>query len=146
VIIEVTISWDNNRWHYKSHYRMWNLWNTQYYVCLFVWLLLLLWKDSSGVNMCNEIHRLMHSLCENSSIQRETCCSVFIRRSYNEQLQSLTAEFNISETCYLTHPIHRASNPRFSLKWFTHVTEVYIWELNWQSLYTLGTIYYIFIS
>jgi len=68
------------------------------------------------------INWLMRSLCQNSSIQTEPDCSVFIR-SYNEQLQSLTVEFDISETCYITH---RASNPLFGLRWFTHVTEVYI--------------------
>ena len=71
------------------------------------------------------MHRLMRSLCQNSSIQTEPGCSVFIR-SYNEQLQSLTPEFDISETFYITHPIHRASNPLFGLRWFTHVTQVYI--------------------
>ncbi|CAK8571945.1 unnamed protein product [Lathyrus sativus] len=38
-------------------------------------------------------------------------------------LQSLAAEFNISETCFLT-PIHGTSVPRFGLRWFTPTTEV----------------------
>ncbi|XP_061346598.1 uncharacterized protein LOC133292224 [Gastrolobium bilobum] len=48
-------------------------------------------------------------------------------------LQSVAAEFNISETCYLTriaesddnlNSLHGNSNPRFHLRWFTPVTEV----------------------
>lgn len=41
-------------------------------------------------------------------------------------LQSLAAEFNISETCFLT-PITVSDDryfPRFRLRWFTPVTEV----------------------
>ncbi|CAN1352797.1 Uncharacterized isomerase BH0283 [Linum perenne] len=38
-------------------------------------------------------------------------------------LQSLAAEFNISETCYLT-PVTPSANPRFRLRWFTPVGEV----------------------
>jgi PhzF family phenazine biosynthesis protein len=42
-------------------------------------------------------------------------------------LQAVAAEFNISETCYLT-PITTdvavTSNPRFRLRWFTPVAEV----------------------
>ncbi|XVF80405.1 hypothetical protein PTKIN_Ptkin15bG0067900 [Pterospermum kingtungense] len=39
-------------------------------------------------------------------------------------LQALTAEFNISETCYLTRIIDSASpNHRFRLRWFTPVAE-----------------------
>ena len=40
-------------------------------------------------------------------------------------LQSVAAEFNISETCYLT-PVanHESENPRFGLRWFTPVAEV----------------------
>ncbi|KAK9057280.1 hypothetical protein SSX86_022115 [Deinandra increscens subsp. villosa] len=40
-------------------------------------------------------------------------------------LQSVAAEFNISETCYLI-PIleHDSVNPRFNLRWFTPVAEV----------------------
>lgn len=41
----------------------------------------------------------------------------------DEWLQSLAAEFNISETCFLT-PIHGTSVPRFGLRWFTPTTEV----------------------
>lgn len=41
----------------------------------------------------------------------------------DEWLQSVAAEFNISETCYLTS-IHGTSIPRFGLRWFTPVTEV----------------------
>ncbi|XP_073223828.1 uncharacterized protein [Cicer arietinum] len=37
--------------------------------------------------------------------------------------QSVAAEFNISETCYLTS-IHGTSIPRFGLRWFTPVSEV----------------------
>ncbi|KAM7521574.1 hypothetical protein LguiA_011476 [Lonicera macranthoides] len=42
-----------------------------------------------------------------------------------EWLQAVAAEFNISETCYLT-PIlnHSSANPRFRLRWFTPVAEV----------------------
>ncbi|XP_015575645.1 uncharacterized isomerase BH0283-like [Ricinus communis] len=43
-------------------------------------------------------------------------------------LQSVAAEFNISETCYLTRISHHSdtvpSNPRFRLRWFTPVAEV----------------------
>lgn len=40
-------------------------------------------------------------------------------------LQSVAAEFNISDTCYLTRIIDSASpNPRFRLRWFTPVAEV----------------------
>ncbi|XP_054803455.1 uncharacterized protein LOC129306747 isoform X1 [Prosopis cineraria] len=48
-------------------------------------------------------------------------------------LQAIAAEFNISETCYLTriaesegppHLINASSNPRFRLRWFTPVCEV----------------------
>ncbi|XP_045819156.1 uncharacterized isomerase BH0283-like [Trifolium pratense] len=41
----------------------------------------------------------------------------------NQWLQSVAAEFNISETCYLT-PIHGTSVPRFGLRWFTPAAEV----------------------
>ncbi|XP_058770866.1 uncharacterized protein LOC131644397 [Vicia villosa] len=41
----------------------------------------------------------------------------------DEWLQSLAAEFNISETCFLT-PIHGTYVPRFGLRWFTPTTEV----------------------
>jgi PhzF family phenazine biosynthesis protein len=44
----------------------------------------------------------------------------------NQWLQSLAAEFNISETCYLT-PIHGTSVPRFGLRWFTPTAEVNIY-------------------
>nr|GEU79208.1 phenazine biosynthesis PhzC/PhzF protein [Tanacetum cinerariifolium] len=40
-------------------------------------------------------------------------------------LQSVAAEFNISETCYLTRVAdHESENPRFGLRWFTPVAEV----------------------
>ncbi|XP_054800987.1 uncharacterized protein LOC129305093 [Prosopis cineraria] len=48
-------------------------------------------------------------------------------------LQAIAAEFNISETCYLTriaglegpaHLINASSKPRFRLRWFTPVCEV----------------------
>ncbi|CAL1361999.1 unnamed protein product [Linum trigynum] len=40
-------------------------------------------------------------------------------------LQSLAAEFNISETCYLTRLLPATSpNPKFRLRWFTPVAEV----------------------
>jgi len=38
-------------------------------------------------------------------------------------LQAVAAEFNISETCYLTR-IHGTSDPRFRLRWFTPLVEV----------------------
>ncbi|KAJ1405127.1 Phenazine biosynthesis PhzF protein [Sesbania bispinosa] len=43
-----------------------------------------------------------------------------------EWLQAVAAEFNISETCYLTriHNDNGTSNPRFRLRWFTPVVEV----------------------
>ncbi|KAL7599572.1 hypothetical protein Lser_V15G27316 [Lactuca serriola] len=40
-------------------------------------------------------------------------------------LQSVAAEFNLSETCYLTPIVDKGSeNPRFHLRWFTPVAEV----------------------
>ncbi|GJX78933.1 phenazine biosynthesis PhzC/PhzF protein [Tanacetum coccineum] len=44
---------------------------------------------------------------------------------HDKWLQSVAAEFNISETCYLT-PVadHKSENPRFGLRWFTPVAEV----------------------
>lgn len=40
-------------------------------------------------------------------------------------LQSVAAEFNLSETCYLIPLIEPANtNPRFGLRWFTPVDEV----------------------
>ncbi|KAF7804764.1 putative isomerase [Senna tora] len=48
----------------------------------------------------------------------------------DEWLQAVAAEFNISETCYLTRiadsdaSLTATSNPRFRLRWFTPVTEV----------------------
>ncbi|XP_050237957.1 uncharacterized protein LOC126687439 [Mercurialis annua] len=45
----------------------------------------------------------------------------------DEWLQSVAAEFNISETCYLTRLTRshtNSSNPRFTLRWFTPVAEV----------------------
>ncbi|KAM7254319.1 hypothetical protein ACFE04_032001 [Oxalis oulophora] len=41
-------------------------------------------------------------------------------------LQSVAAEFNISETCYLTRVVvnDNSPNPRFKLRWFTPVDEV----------------------
>ncbi|MED6131733.1 hypothetical protein PIB30_012436 [Stylosanthes scabra] len=46
----------------------------------------------------------------------------------HQWLQSLAAEFNISETAFLirihNNHHHQNSNPRFSLRWFTPVTEV----------------------
>ncbi|KEH42132.1 putative trans-2,3-dihydro-3-hydroxyanthranilate isomerase [Medicago truncatula] len=41
----------------------------------------------------------------------------------DEWLQALAAEFNVSQTCYLT-PIHGTSIPRFGLRWFTPTVEV----------------------
>ncbi|CAI8583380.1 unnamed protein product [Vicia faba] len=41
----------------------------------------------------------------------------------DEWLQSLAAEFNISETCFLI-PIHATSVHRYGLRWFTPTTEV----------------------
>ncbi|KAL2331984.1 hypothetical protein Fmac_019565 [Flemingia macrophylla] len=43
-----------------------------------------------------------------------------------EWLQAVAAEFNISETCYITriNHSHEISNPRFRLRWFTPVAEV----------------------
>lgn len=47
----------------------------------------------------------------------------------DEWLQSVAAEFNISETCYLTRITESDSEtsdsvPRFRLRWFTPVAEV----------------------
>ncbi|KNA25194.1 hypothetical protein SOVF_008630 isoform A [Spinacia oleracea] len=43
----------------------------------------------------------------------------------NEWLQSVAAEFNISETSYLIpFPVSDSPHPRFHLRWFTPVTEV----------------------
>nr|AFK39949.1 unknown [Lotus japonicus] len=41
----------------------------------------------------------------------------------DDWLQAVAAEFNISETCFLTR-IDGTSNPRFGLRWFTPVVEV----------------------
>jgi PhzF family phenazine biosynthesis protein len=41
----------------------------------------------------------------------------------DEWLQALAAEFNINVTCYLI-PVKGTSNPRFRLRWFTHIVEV----------------------
>lgn len=42
----------------------------------------------------------------------------------DEWLQSVAAEFNISETCYLIRLDDVSANPRFSLRWFTPVEEI----------------------
>ncbi|XP_022769831.1 uncharacterized protein LOC111313418 isoform X2 [Durio zibethinus] len=43
----------------------------------------------------------------------------------DQWLQAVAAEFNLSETCYLTRSKGFSSHtPRFSLRWFTPVTEV----------------------
>lgn len=49
----------------------------------------------------------------------------------DQWLQALAAEFNLSETCYLTRLSDSVSDPalsstpaRFRLRWFTPVTEV----------------------
>uniref|UniRef100_A0A803MX68 Uncharacterized protein n=1 Tax=Chenopodium quinoa TaxID=63459 RepID=A0A803MX68_CHEQI len=43
----------------------------------------------------------------------------------SEWLQSIAAEFNISETSYLIPlPVSDSSHPRFHLRWFTPVTEI----------------------
>ncbi|KAJ0245207.1 hypothetical protein HA466_0186780 [Hirschfeldia incana] len=42
----------------------------------------------------------------------------------NAWLQSLAAEFNLSETCFLTPITVSDVHPRFSLRWFTPVAEV----------------------
>ncbi|BAT95613.1 hypothetical protein VIGAN_08237000 [Vigna angularis var. angularis] len=42
-------------------------------------------------------------------------------------LQAVAAEFNISQTCFLTRIVdspNGTSNPRFRLRWFTPITEV----------------------
>jgi predicted PhzF superfamily epimerase YddE/YHI9 len=39
-------------------------------------------------------------------------------------LQALAAEFNISVTCYVIPLQGTTSNPRFRLRWFTHILEV----------------------
>ncbi|KAK2455571.1 putative isomerase [Trifolium repens] len=41
-------------------------------------------------------------------------------------LQALAAEFNISVTCYVIPLQGTTSNPRFRLRWFTHILEVNI--------------------
>ncbi|GAU40771.1 hypothetical protein TSUD_26510 [Trifolium subterraneum] len=41
-------------------------------------------------------------------------------------LQTLATEFNISVTCYLIPLQGTTSNPRFRLRWFTHILEVNI--------------------
>lgn len=45
-----------------------------------------------------------------------------------EWLQAVAAEFNISETCFITpiSPISESSISRFRLRWFTPVAEVKI--------------------
>jgi len=57
----------------------------------------------------------------------------------NHWLQAVAAEFNISQTCFLTrivesdHPLdslNGTSNPRFRLRWFTPITEVCVLKLD----------------
>ncbi|XWS31601.1 hypothetical protein CRYUN_Cryun23aG0090400 [Craigia yunnanensis] len=42
----------------------------------------------------------------------------------DQWLQAVAAEFNLSETCYLTRSNVSSHTPRFRLRWFTPVTEV----------------------
>lgn len=43
-----------------------------------------------------------------------------------EWLQAVAAEFNFSQSCFLTPiPKHSSPNPRFRLRWFTPVAEVH---------------------
>lgn len=41
-----------------------------------------------------------------------------------EWLQAVATEFNVPVTCYLTRIAESHHNPRFRLRWFTHVNEV----------------------
>ncbi|KAM5573206.1 putative isomerase BH0283 [Rosa sericea] len=65
----------------------------------------------------------------------------------DQWMQALAAEFNLSETCYLTrlngsdHSPSLTSTPRFSLRWFTPVAEV---ELCGHA--TLAAAYTLFMS
>lgn len=54
-------------------------------------------------------------------------------------LQAVAAEFNISQTCFLTRivdsdtsldSLNATSNPRFRLRWFTPITEVSFLKLD----------------
>lgn len=55
----------------------------------------------------------------------------------DDWLQAVAAEFNISETCYLTPisgSVGGSSPPRFRLRWFTPVAEVFAFlYITWTS-------------
>ncbi|WCJ21509.1 Phenazine biosynthesis-like domain-containing protein [Euphorbia peplus] len=75
-------------------------------------------------------HRLLlHGVCEvdaftDSPFKGNPAAVCLLEEDKDEKwLQAVAAEFNISETCYLTR-ITANSTPRFSLRWFTPVTEV----------------------
>ncbi|KAM1449365.1 hypothetical protein ACFXTO_008218 [Malus domestica] len=42
----------------------------------------------------------------------------------DQWLQAVAAEFNLSETCYLTRLTESDSTPRFGVRWFTPSNEV----------------------
>ncbi|KAM6541206.1 hypothetical protein CsatB_005653 [Cannabis sativa] len=61
-----------------------------------------------------------------SAFKGNPAAVLLLEEEKDEQwLQSVAAEFNISETCYLTRLTHSDSSvPRFHLRWFTPVDEV----------------------
>ncbi|GAV82729.1 PhzC-PhzF domain-containing protein/R3H-assoc domain-containing protein [Cephalotus follicularis] len=76
-------------------------------------------------------HRLLlHGVCEvdaftDTPFKGNPAAVCLLEEEKDEKwLQAVAAEFNISETCYLTRINIDSSNPRFKLRWFTPVSEV----------------------
>ncbi|XP_073223829.1 uncharacterized protein [Cicer arietinum] len=86
--------------------------------------------DVLELRIKDPFHRLLlHGVCEvdaftDSAFKGNPAAVCLLEEDKNDYwFQSVAAEFNISETCYLTS-IHGTSIPRFGLRWFTPVSEV----------------------
>jgi len=75
------------------------------------------------VNLSDEVHTQVDAFTDSAFKGNPAAVCLLEEDKDDEWLQSVAAEFNISETCYLT-PIYGTSIPRFGLRWFTPVTEV----------------------
>ena len=75
------------------------------------------------MNLSDEVHTQVDAFTDSAFKGNPAAVCLLEEDKDDEWLQSVAAEFNISETCYLT-PIHGTSTPRFGLRWFTPFTEV----------------------
>jgi len=75
------------------------------------------------VNLSDEVHTQVDAFTDSAFKGNPAAVCLLEEDKDDKWLQSVAAEFNISETCYLT-TIHGTSIPRFDLRWFTPVAEV----------------------